>query len=78
MRGIHHIAFYGLPTYAEFYSDMLAMVEAEEEGVGGRSSCTVLYSRYDALALSRIVGHTHCSRLLTAPDNIHTLLTGPS
>ena len=75
LRGIRHLIFYNLPTYAEFYSDLLTMVG--EEG-GGPFSCTVMYSKYDALALSIVVGHAHCTRLLTAPDNIHTLITGPS
>ena len=74
LKGIRHLVFYGLPTYPEFYTDMLEMVDTDREGAG-KSSCTVMYSRYDALALSRVAGHTHCSRLLTAPDHIHTLLT---
>ena len=38
-----------------------------EDVVSG--SCTVIYSMYDALALSRVVGVAHC----TTSDSTHTI-----
>eukprot|EP00731_Ephydatia_muelleri_P028176 Em0019g1049a len=73
VRGIKHIIFYSLPQYAEFYSDFLNFMET----VGhGNATCTAIYSRYDALSLSRIVGSERARRMIAAEDSVHMLVTG--
>ena len=46
------------------------MVEVE----GG--TVEVLYSRWDQLALSRVVGAGRTQRMLSSPDSTHMLVTG--
>ncbi len=74
LRGICHLIFYSLPIYAEFYPELVNLLGelAKVEGV----SCTVVYSSYDALPLCRIVGTRQAKAMVTAQDNVFTLLTG--
>lgn len=64
------MVFYGLPMYAEFYPELVNMLE------GGGATCRTLYSRFDALALSRVVGSSRGRRMLAADDSSHVLVTG--
>ena len=75
IRGIRHLVFYSLPTYCEFYPQLVNMLE---EGVGqvGGATCTVVYSTYDALALCRIVGTSRAGRMVNSTENIQTIITG--
>ena len=69
------MVFYSLPQYAEFYSDFLNFIET----VGhSNATCTVMYSRYDALNLTRIVGSERARRMMAAEDSVHMLVTGSS
>lgn len=65
-----HVLFYSLPTYPEHYSDVVNMVEGE----GG--TVEVLYSHWDHLALSRVVGGSRAQRMVSAADDSHMLVTG--
>ena len=71
--GVQHIVFYQLPYYEEFYSEMIngievgpvkGKVQGNLENSGDTTSCTVLYSRFDAHALERVVGTSQCKKLL--------------
>ena len=62
--------FYSIPTYPEHYSDLVNMVECEE------GSVEVLYSEWDQLALSRVVGRARAQRMMTSSDSTHMIATG--
>ena len=70
LKGVQHVLFYSLPTYPEHYSDMVNMLEGE----GG--AVQVLYSRWDQLALCRVVGGARAQRMLSSSDDTHMLVTG--
>lgn len=74
IRGIRHLIFYSLPQYMEFYPELINMMK--EVGQVGGATCTILYSRYDALPLSRIVGSVRANRMIATGENIQTLVTG--
>ena len=74
LRGIHHIVFYSLPNYPEFYPELVNLLEEASKVQG--VTCTVLYSQYDALALCRIVGNRQAKAMITAQDSVYTLVTG--
>lgn len=74
IRGIRHLIFYSLPTYCEFYPELVNMLEGAGQ-VGG-ATCTVLYSTYDALALSRIVGTGRAAKMVKSSECIQTLISG--
>ncbi|KAI9003180.1 hypothetical protein BC832DRAFT_560139 [Gaertneriomyces semiglobifer] len=51
IKGVKHVVFYGLPDNAEYYPELLNMVEQSADG-----KCTVLFNHFDRLKLERIVG----------------------
>ncbi|KAJ3290825.1 hypothetical protein HK104_006505 [Borealophlyctis nickersoniae] len=52
IRGVHHIAFYGLPEFGDYYAEMVNAMD----GGPGECACTVAYTKYDRLKLERVVG----------------------
>jgi U3 small nucleolar RNA-associated protein 25 len=81
IRGIKHLVFLGLPEQAEFYADYVNLIgstatvtnrkltedDMETDVVQSSStSCVVLFSKYEAHALERIVGSDNCSRILSS------------
>jgi U3 small nucleolar RNA-associated protein 25 len=69
IKGARHLIFLGLPEHAEFYSDHVNQIETtrddfDMEAATSVSSCLVLCTRFEALALERIVGSTNCARML--------------
>ena len=71
LRGIRHIVFYSLPTYAEFYPEIVGFLEemAATESV----TCTAVYSQFDSLALCRIVGSRQAYFMTTSMDSTFTI-----
>lgn len=65
--------FYSLPVYPEHYPELLNMLETSR---GEAVSCTVLYSRYDSLALGRIVGSQRGRKMVGKDEDIQTFLVG--
>ncbi len=77
LRGAHHLVFYGLPEHAHFYPELVNLLE--EATGGGRkggaaaavastrvTSCFVMFTRYEALALERVVGTARAKHMLTS------------
>lgn len=70
IKGVKHLVFLGLPEHPEFYSqhvNQIVTVEnepSEDDVVASVSSCLVLCTKYEAIALERIVGSANCSRML--------------
>ena len=73
IRGIRHLVFYSLPHYPEFYSDFVNFLgeKSNLEGV----TCTVVFSRFDALALCRIVGSSQARTMVEGSDESFTFVT---
>ena len=69
VRGIRHIVFYGLPHFAEFYPEMLNMMDSQTD-----ITCTVLYNKFDALRLEQIVGTARAQQLLAADKSTHLFM----
>ena len=69
LRGVRHVVFYSLPLYPEFYSELVNCLEVGGGGV------TVLYSCYDALQLTRVVGSVRAGRMLACQDSTHVMVT---
>jgi len=72
IKGVRHLVLYGLPEHAEFYSglvnDLNAGLKQEEHDddldMAAPLSCLSVFTKYDALALERIVGNEHCSHMI--------------
>jgi len=68
LKGLKHIIFYALPTIAGFYSELLNLLPP----LG--STTTALISKYDGLALQRVVGSARAAKMLSAPKDTHLLV----
>ena len=76
IRGVHNLVFYSPPSHAHFYSEFVNMLS--EEGnmeslaiAETTASVTVLYSKFDELALERIVGRKRTERLTEGEKNVY-------
>ncbi|XP_030627430.1 U3 small nucleolar RNA-associated protein 25 homolog [Chanos chanos] len=77
IRGIRNLIFYGLPTYAHFYSEVCNMLQATRDGTDPASwTCTALYSRYDAHKLAAIAGAERAAQMLQSKKSVHLFVTG--
>jgi U3 small nucleolar RNA-associated protein 25 len=65
MRGALHLIFYSLPEYAQFYPEIVNNL-GEGGAHGTVTSCLVLCTKYEKLALERIVGAKRCAHMLTS------------
>lgn len=70
LRGARHLIFYSLPEYAHFYPEIvnfLGTKNANEEASENQiTSCIVLCTRYEKMALERIVGTKRCEHMLSS------------
>lgn len=68
LRGVRHIIFYGLPDNPMFYTEIAGGFLAAGELIDGldlsQASVRVLFSRYDAFKLERVVGTERVFRML--------------
>ncbi|XP_016084852.1 digestive organ expansion factor-like isoform X2 [Sinocyclocheilus grahami] len=78
IKGIHNLIFYGLPTYAHFYSEVCNMLQAgvREGGASVSFTCTALYSRYDMHRLTAITGVDRAAQMLQSKKTVHLFITG--
>ncbi|KAG9035911.1 rRNA-binding ribosome biosynthesis protein utp25 [Tulasnella sp. JGI-2019a] len=56
LKGILNIIFYAPPDHSIFYSELLSFPFLGRDIDGADITCKTLYSKYDAMALERIVG----------------------
>ena len=61
LKGIQNIVFYSLPDHAEYYAELVNVMEDK----GGTVSA--LYSKYDVLKLERIVGKSLAHDIMENP-----------
>lgn len=65
IKGVRHLIFLGLPEYPEFYSQMVNMLNDGLESIDeANASCLALFTKYDKLALERIVGQSNSHNMV--------------
>ena len=67
IRGVKRVVFYGLPENPVFYTEIvnfLATSIAEGKVDHSEASARILFSKWDALVLERVVGSTRFKRML--------------
>ncbi|KAG8898604.1 rRNA-binding ribosome biosynthesis protein utp25 [Tulasnella sp. 403] len=64
LKGILNLVFYGPPDHAIFYQEFLSFPFLKKDVEGADVTCKILYSRYDLMALERIVGSREASSLI--------------
>jgi U3 small nucleolar RNA-associated protein 25 len=63
LRGACNLVFYSLPEYAHFYHEIVNTL-GEGESLGTITSCLVLSTKYEKMALERLVGVKQCAHML--------------
>ena len=64
------MVFYSVPTYPEYYQELVNMVEGED------GTAELLFCQWEQLALSRVVGGARARRMLASSDSTHMIVTG--
>lgn len=62
-KGIRDVVFYSLPDHGHFYSELLNMIDASSIQ---QPTATVVFSKYDSLQLSRVVGLSQAKQMLSS------------
>ncbi|EGD75582.1 hypothetical protein PTSG_06651 [Salpingoeca rosetta] len=71
IRNARHLVFYELPLFPQFYSEMLNAING---AVVADATCTVLYSRFEADRLSRVVGTQQAISMLQSAEAKHLFM----
>ena len=75
LKGIRHLVFYQLPTYPEFYSEILNFVDQRDDHELSSPTCHVLYTTFDQQALARVVGSARGKHMVESDKNVHMLVS---
>jgi len=62
IKGARHVVFYGIPEHAAFYADHVNRLDGDNEQQD--NSCFVLFTKYEAHALERVVGRQNANRMI--------------
>lgn len=65
ISGVRRVIMYGVPSYGHFYSELLNLLAPDHP----RS--LALFTRYDALALERILGSKRAAKVLSSGKDVH-------
>lgn len=68
LRGVARIVFYSPPTQQKFYSELVNLVD-----VNGKSKVAMLYTKYDGMALERIVGTELVHKMLSSDKDTYSI-----
>ena len=74
IRGATHLVFYSLPEYPQFYSEILNLLGEGGGAAGARdagavASSVTLFTRFDKLALERVVGRRRARNMLKSDNS---------
>ncbi|XP_035791992.1 digestive organ expansion factor homolog [Anopheles albimanus] len=80
IKGIRHLIMYAPPVYPHFYPEMINLMANEfqnlKDGVDAASmTVTVLFTKYDSLYMSAILGTDRARTILQATKSVHRLTT---
>lgn len=76
VKGVRHIVMYQPPMWHNFYPEMVNLMQEinqnpNDDVVKNAMSVTVLYTKYDLLQLSAIVGHANVAEMLASKKQTH-------
>lgn len=76
VKGVRHIVMYQPPMWHNFYPEMVNLMQEinqnpNDDVVKNAMSVTVLYTKYDLLQLSAIVGHENVAKMLSSKKQTH-------
>lgn len=79
VKGVRHIIMYQPPMWNNFYPEMINLMQEVNQNprddiVKNSMSVTVLYTKYDILQLSAIVGHDNVAKMLASKKLTHMFM----
>lgn len=79
IKGVRHIIMYQPPMWNNFYPEMINLMQEANQNprddvVKNSESVTVLYTKYDILQLSAIVGHDNIAKMLASKKQTHSFM----
>lgn len=79
IKGIRHIIMYQPPLWNNFYSEIINLMQENNQNprdnvVKNAMSVTILYTKYDLLQLSAIVGHDNVTKMLSSKKQTHMFI----
>lgn len=70
IRGIKDLYVYALPDHAHYYAEMVRLLEGGAEGGGAEhATVQVLFSKWEMLALERVVGTARAKKMIKQESN---------
>lgn len=79
LKGVKHLIFYQLPIYPQFYAEVSNfLLEPSAPDIVGDTipTCTVLYSKLDAMRLANVIGQQRAAQLIGSDKQMHLVVTG--
>lgn len=78
IKGVRHIIMYQPPMWHNFYPEMINLMQDVNQNpnddVVKNSTVTVIYTKYDMLQLSAIVGHENVTKMLSSKKQTHMFM----
>lgn len=79
IKGVRHIIMYQPPLWNNFYPEMINLMQEinqnpRDDVVKNAMSATILYTKYDILQLSAIVGHDNVAKMLASKKSTHMFM----
>ena len=65
LRGAHHLACYGLPSYEHYYAELAQMLDQSS-----RPTCATIFCKLDLQPLRRLVGDVRAAQMLEGKDKM--------
>ena len=79
IKGVRHLIMYQPPVWSNFYPEMVNLMEEinqnPNDSVGSAMTVTVLYSKYDLLQLSSVVGTEQVTKMVRSNKQTHLFTT---
>lgn len=78
IKGIRHLIFYGPPINPNFFSEMCNLMQESYQnpkaGSESNMSVVVMYSSYDVLQLSAVVGSDRAEKMVQSDKDVHMIM----
>lgn len=79
VKGVRHIVMYQPPMWSNFYPEIINLMQdtnqnPRDDVVTNAMSATILYTKYDILQLSAIVGHDNVAKMLSSKKPTHAFM----
>ena len=80
LKGIRHLIMYQPPTWPNFYPEIINLMQEANQNPRDENNflktVTILYTKYDMLQVSAIVGSEQAAMMSSSDKSTHMFMTG--